>query len=81
MRKELRVVLRSTDSSESFQTVSQVYDQKAPEVEILVVDGQENGTSFQVMVAYEGGEAFSIRSPVGSRIMIRGGKVNNIFIP
>lgn len=81
MEKKLRIVLGSEKSGELFQTVDQPYNQKPPEVGILAVDGNGPDLAPLIIVAYEGGGAFSIRSQRGSKITIRGGKPRKPFIP
>jgi len=81
MEKKLYVVLGSEKSGESFQTVDQPYSQQPPEVGILAVDGNGPDCASLIIVAYEGGGAFSIRSQRGSKITIRGGKPHKPFMP
>ena len=81
MEKKLYVVLGSEKSGESFQTVCQPYNQQPPEVGILGVDGHGTDSASLVIVVYEGGGAFSIRSQKGSKITIRGAKPRKPFIP
>ncbi|MFX0204093.1 MAG: hypothetical protein ACFFCW_48970 [Candidatus Hodarchaeota archaeon] len=81
MKKKLYVVLGSEKSGDSFQTICQAYNQQAPEVGILGVEGPGTDSASLVIVTYEGGGAFSIRSQKGSKITIRGGKPHKPFIP
>jgi len=81
MKKKLYVVLGSEKSGESVQTVCQAYNQKPPEVGILGVDGPGSDSASLVIVTYEGGGAFSIRSQKGSKITIRGGRPHKPFMP
>lgn len=81
MKKGLYVVLGSEKTGESFQTVCQAYNQKLLEIGILGVDGSGTDSASLVIVTYERGGAFSIRSQKGSRITIRGGKPYKSFMP
>lgn len=80
MEKKLRVMLGSEKSGELFQAVDQPYNKKPPEVGILAVDGNRHDLASLIIVAYEGGGAFSIRSQRGSKITIHGGKPRKPFI-
>jgi len=80
MEKKLYVVLGSEKSGESSQTVCQAYNHQPPEVGILGVDRPGTDSASLVIVTYEGGGAFSIRSRKGSKITIRGGKPHKPFI-
>lgn len=81
MKKKLNVMVGSEKSGETAQTVYQAYSQKSLEVGILGVDGPGTDSASLVIVTYEGGGAFSIRSQKGSKITIRGGKPHKPFIP
>jgi hypothetical protein len=81
MKKKLYVMVGSEKSGESVRTVYQAYNQRPPEVGILGVDGPGTDSVSLVIVTYEGGGAFSIRSQKGSKITIRGGKPHKPFIP
>jgi hypothetical protein len=80
MERKLCVILGSEKSDESFQMVDQPYSQQLPEIGILAVDGNGPDSASLIIVTYERGGAFSIRSQRGSRIIIRGGKPRKPFI-
>ena len=73
------VVVGSEKSGETFTTLCYPTNEKPVEVGILGTDGPESEASL-VIVAYEGGGAFSIRSSTGSKISICGGKPLEPFV-
>ena len=80
MQKKLCVVLGSEKSGETFRSICQPYDQEPPEVGILAVEGEERDSDSLIIVAYEGGGAFLIRSRKGSKIIVRGGRPHKPFV-
>ncbi len=72
MGRKLCLFLRSKDPGQSVQSLSQAYDGKAPEIEILGIDKESRDSAWTIKINYEGDGTFTVQSKKGSRIAIRG---------
>ncbi len=79
MGRKLCLFLRSKDPGQSVQSLSQAYDGKAPEIEILGIDKESRDSAWTIKINYEGDGTFTVRSKKGSRIAIRGSQPHDIF--